>query len=277
MPDWAGDPCSIMLNALRRSPVNKNGDCGTFGERMKGMCLLVSGGEYAELPRDAEKAEYVIACDRGWQHALRMGIRPDLIVGDFDSAPIPGESGGPYSSVPRDEGGRTPSDAFKEGAAAVECSFADITVERVPTRKDDTDTMIAARRALETGYGDIVICCAFGGRLDHVMANLQTPAFLAIRGARVRLLGAETDALVYGGRTERFPRRDGWSLSVFAVSDVCEDVAISGTKYDCEKQVLRNTFPLGVSNVWTSEKAEVSVGNGIIMVMQSKLKKGEHI
>jgi thiamine pyrophosphokinase len=210
---------------------------------MKELCLLVSGGDLAPLPRDLRPA-YTIACDRGWQYARRLGLTPDLVVGDFDSAPPPD---------------------------------TDVPVERVPTRKDDTDTMLAARRAWEMGYRDMVICCAFGGRLDHALANLQTAVWLAAKGARVRLLGADTDALVFSGGEARFPRREGWSLSVFALSDACGGVTIRGTVYECENVTLTNAFPLGVSNVWASEEAVVSAESGILLVIQSKLKEGEHI
>ena len=211
---------------------------------MKGLCMIVSGGDFCPLPEELRAPDCVIACDRGYEHAARLGLAPDRIVGDFDSAPPP---------------------------------ETDVPVERLPTRKDDTDTMFAARRALDAGYREIAICCAFGGRLDHTLANLQTAAWLVARGARVRLTGADTDALAFTNGTERFPRRDGWSLSVFALSDACEGVTVRGAKFECENETLTSTFPLGVSNVWTADEAEVSATSGILLVMQSKLKEGEHI
>ena len=220
---------------------------------MKDLCIIISGGEFSPLPEDIPQPSYVIACDRGYAYAERLGIVPDLIVGDFDSAPQP---------------------------------ETDIPIELLPTRKDDTDTMRAARRAIERGYKNIAVCCAFGGRLDHTMANIQTGAWMAERGAVVRLLGTDTDAWIFGSgedlqegerREIRPARRDGWSLSVFALTDRCESVTIKGTKFECEDVTVTNAFPIGVSNVWESGEASVSVAEGILMVMQSRLKPGEHI
>lgn len=211
---------------------------------MKGQCLLVSGGAFCKIPAELRKAETVIACDRGWQYAEKLGVVPNLIVGDFDSSSLP---------------------------------ETNIPVERVPTRKDDTDTMLAAKRAMELGYTDIAICCAFGGRLDHTFANIQTAAYLVAHGAQVHLVGTDTDAFVFSEGVRHISRREGWSLSVFALSDRCEGLTIHGTKYECEDVTLTNAFPLGVSNVWEADEAEISVRSGILMVMQSKLKKGEHI
>ena len=211
---------------------------------MNGLCVIVSGGEYCELPDELRGADCVIACDRGWQYAEKLGLSPDLVVGDFDSAPPPAIG---------------------------------VPVRRVPTRKDDTDTMLAVRHALEQGWRDVAICCAFGGRLDHTLANLQSGAYIAAHGGRARLLGADTDARIFADGEETFPRREGWSLSVFALSDSCAGVTIRGTKYECEDAALTNAFPLGVSNVWAAEEAAVRVGRGTLLVVQSRLRKGEHI
>ncbi len=211
---------------------------------MEGTCLIVSGGDFCPLPDELRGAAFVIACDRGYVYAERLGLTPDLIVGDFDSAPPP------------------------TGAAPV---------KRFPSRKDDTDTMLAAREALAHGFADVAVCCAFGGRLDHTLANLQTAAYLAAHGARTRLLGENTEALVFAGGGARIPRREGWSLSVFALGGVCEGVTIRGTKYECENETLTGDFPLGVSNVWASEAAEIRLRRGTLLVIQSRLREGEHI
>lgn len=211
---------------------------------MGGRCLIISGGDYCDASAEVAEAGFVIACDRGYLHARRMGVIPDLIVGDFDSAPVP---------------------------------ETEIPVERVPSRKDDTDTMLAARHAVEQGCREAVIACCFGGRLDHTLANLQTAAFLAGHGMTVRLTGADTEGTVFPPGTMRFPVREGRSLSVFALSDRCEGVTIRGTKYDVKDVTMTNARPLGVSNLWAAPEAEVSVRKGILLVLQSGLKKGEHI
>lgn len=210
---------------------------------MEELCLIVSGGEECPLPEELRAARYVIACDRGYAYAARYGLKPDLVIGDFDSAAPP----------------------------------ADVPVERAPTRKDDTDTMLAVRRALKEGYREIAIVCAFGGRFDHALANLQAGAFVVAHGGRARLYGADTEALVFSGGCETLPRRDGRSLSLFALSDRCAGVSVRGTKFVCEDAEITNAFPVGVSNVWEAETAEIECKSGILAVIQSKLKRGEHI
>ena len=65
---------------------------------MRELCLIVSGGELCPLPEALRAAQYVIACDRGYAYAAQWGIKPDLVIGDFDSAAPP--TGVPIERVP---------------------------------------------------------------------------------------------------------------------------------------------------------------------------------
>ena len=235
-------------------------------------CLIITGGEGVPLPeelRNTLEGSYVIACDSGYKNARNAGITPDLIIGDFDSAPLPDTK---------------------------------IPLRQYPTRKDDTDTMLAARHALELGYGDITIACGLGGRMDHAFANIQTGAFIVSSGGRARMIGKDTELYFFGRALERQEEREdaspdhgadealqkeilripwhkGYSLSVFSLSDHSEGVSIRGTKYEVTGALITNTYPIGTSNVWSSSNtgAEISVRSGILLVILSRLTPGEHI
>ena len=53
----------------------------------KKKCLIISGGEYDTAGIMDVRLSYdlIIACDRGYAYAGKMGIRPDVLVSDFDS------------------------------------------------------------------------------------------------------------------------------------------------------------------------------------------------
>ena len=204
---------------------------------MKGLCAIISGGEYSPMD-DIKAAEYIIACDRGYSYAKRSGIVPDLLLGDFDS----------YT-------GKLP-----EGAA----------VERLPREKDDTDTMHAVRRALELGFTRISLYCALGGRLDHMLANLQTASYAAERGVPVQLFSRGCEAYIFSGGSVRIPARAGCSLSVLSLSDRCTGVSITGVKYPVEHATITNRFPIGTSNEWRGE-ARISLESGIMAVLLCRM------
>ncbi len=201
---------------------------------MKKTCVIISGGEYSPIC-DVPEGSFVIACDKGVEYALKSGIKPDFIIGDFDS----------YS-------GRLPED---------------IEIVRLPVEKDDTDTMAAMRYAVENGYNDICIYCALGGRLDHLYANLQTCAFGVKNNAFCKIVSSECVIYFISDSALRLEKKENASLSVFSVTDTCKNVTVSGTKYKANGIDLENTFPIGASNCFESDFAEISVGEGILAVM----------
>ncbi len=205
---------------------------------MKSTCLIISGGDFSPLPQPDEDT-FVIACDRGYTYALRCGIVPDLIVSDFDSY----------------EGPVDPT----------------VPLRRLPTEKDDTDTMSAIRAAIAQGCTEGMLCCALGGRLDHTLANLQSLLFAAEHGLTLRIQNPDTEIRVLRNGTLRLERRDGFSLSVFSLSERCHGVDLSGVKYPLEHAAITNGFPIGVSNEWAEEEAVLTVREGTLLIIMSRL------
>ena len=206
---------------------------------MSKKCLIISGGEFHPISVPQSDV-FIIACDRGYDYAVRCGITPDLVVSDFDS-----------------------------GSLSV---AEEIPVERFRSEKDDTDTMIAIRYACDHGFDEAKIVCALGGRLDHLLANLQSAVFAQKRGLQVRISCPDTEICTLMNGQIALPRKDGWSLSVFAANDCCRGICIHGAKYELSNVELTNAFPLGVSNEWACEEVSVCVKEGILLIVESKLQ-----
>lgn len=208
--------------------------------RATDICAIFAGGPENGTPCLPVPAEaYMLCADSGLRLCQRLGLRPDLVLGDFDS----------LGSVPE--------------------SLPHMTV---PVEKDDTDTLLAARVALGKGFRDIRIYGAFGGRLDHTLANIQTLEFLLEHGAEGVLVSSDNYAVLQKGGTARsYPRIGGFSFSVFALSEQCSGVTITGTYYPLENGTLTRSFPLGVSNHITADSAAVSVDSGILLIVGSRL------
>ncbi len=179
-----------------------------------------------------QAGDCVLCADGGWQLARAMGVAPDFVIGDFDSSEAPGGEG----------------------------------VVRVPVEKDDTDTMLCLKRGLSMGLEDFLIVGGFGGRVDHTLANFQSLHYAARRGARAEMRDGNSWAAAVVNGAIRVPARPG-HLSVFALSDVCRGVRIRGTKYDVRDAVLTNAFPLGVSNAFAGDCAEISVREGALLAV----------
>lgn len=198
-------------------------------------CWIFGGAPFrgsVSIPDDA----YIIAADSGYNTVKELGFTPNLTLGDFDSL------------------GKKPE-------------FGEIMT--VAAEKDDTDTMLAVKTALEKGYRDISIVGAIGGRLDHTFANIQTLAYILRHGGFGRLIGENDTVELLNAGEYSYERRDGMYISLFAYG---ETVALTsrGTKYDLTDHTLDNTFPLGVSNEIISDKCSISVHKGQLLVIFSK-------
>ncbi|MBQ9686851.1 MAG: thiamine diphosphokinase [Oscillospiraceae bacterium] len=201
-------------------------------------CVIVAGGDYAPIA-PLEAGDFILACDRGYVHTQREGLTPDLLMGDFDSY---------------------------DGALP-----EDVPVERFPVEKDDTDTMLAIRWAAAHGFEAVRICCGFGGRFDHTLANIQSLHFAVRAGMEAAMDDERTTVRVLLPGEYRVPCHEGWTLSVFALTDRCENLRIHGTKYEAEGVTLTNAFPLGVSNAFRGD-ARLAFDSGVLCLVCARLE-----
>ena len=201
-------------------------------------CYIVAAAELAPERLRPEPGDLLIAADAGLLHLERLGLAPDLALGDFDSL-------GYVPEAPQ--------------------------VEVCPVRKDDTDTMIAVRYAVDHGFKSVDLRCALGGRLDHLLANLQSAVFAAEHGLEAEISDSRTFISTMTPGVRRLPRKEGWSLSLFSITDHCVGLSIRGVKYPLDKALITNAFPIGVSNAWKDDEAEIEFEKGILFIVQSKL------
>lgn len=196
-------------------------------------CVIIAGGDYAPIGR-LEDGDFVLACDRGCSYALREGIVPDLILGDFDS--WQGE--------------------LPEG----------VPVLRYPVEKDDTDTMLAVRWAAEQGFDAVRLLCAFGGRLDHLLSNVQTLQYAALLGMEAEAEDENTLLRVLRPGRYKLPYRGARSLSLLALTETVGGLTVRGAKYEVENATLRRPTTLGQSNAFVTD-VELSFESGLLAVV----------
>ena len=162
------------------------------------------------------EGSFLIACDAGYRNARALEVAPDLVVGDFDSAPRP------------------------QGKNLVV----------LPHEKDDTDTQYAARLALERKADRVVILGGLGGtRLEHTLANLATGLWLEKRGISALLANEESEIrFLLPGRPLTLERKNWKYLSLFPLEGEMTGVDLEGAYYPLKDARLTGEYPLGVSN-----------------------------
>ena len=212
-----------------------------FGKR----CVIVAAGEihnYERAKSFLREDDFFIFCDAGLSHAGGLGVKPDVVVGDFDSCE-PGDL-----------------EWWKERCEIIQ----------LPREKDDTDTMFAVKLAVERGYCDFVLLGAMGGRFDHALGNISILLYLNGLGKKAVLI--DDYSLMQIAGKEPLLIEDSCSyFSVLTVAGNVSGVNIKNAKYLLENASLTPDFQLGISNeVLPGKVAEVSVESGRVLVVVVK-------
>ena len=205
-------------------------------------CVILSACPVSPALTDQlREDDFIIACDAGYRNCEPLGCRPDMIVGDFDTAPCPQQEGD------------------------------DIVI--LPHVKDDTDTEYAAKLAAEKGFAEVLLLGGLGGRrLEHTLANLCTGLGLERRGVRATLQDERSRiTYVMPGESRRYPKQQYFYLSVFPLEGKAQGVWEQGSYYTLEDACLTASYPLGVSNEYAegSDCITISTREGALVVVET--------
>lgn len=211
--------------------------------------LIVTGGTIEE-PFAADyvknnEFELVIAADSGIEFFYRHGWRPDILVGDFDSA--------------------------DEKITAHYRLKKEIEIREFQPEKDDTDTEIAVKLAIERGAQEVHLLGASGSRLDHTMANIallglcmeqKIPAYLVNERNRIRLVREET--------VLKKAQQYGEYVSLLPFAGEVRGLTLAGFKYPVSDFTMETFRSRGISNEITGEEAVISMKSGTLLVVEAK-------
>lgn len=197
-------------------------------------CYIFGALPCNNIKLNIDDSDYVIAADAGLYNLKKLGITPNLIVGDFDS---------------------------------LEYTPDGDNVIKHPVMKNETDTILAIDIAINKGYRKFIIYGGIGGRLDHTYANIQTAAYVAENGGIAVFTSNEISFTVIKNNYIEFNEGSNGILSVFAHKEIAEGVTETGLLYELENATLSPDYPLGVSNEFTKKNARISVENGALCIM----------
>jgi thiamine pyrophosphokinase len=213
------------------------------------VAAAASHGSPALVASLAETHDLVIAVDGGGALCAQAGITPSVIVGDFDSI----------------------------DAAALELLRAGGTeLDSFPADKDQTDLELALTEARARGATAVTVTAATGLRLDHTLASLAALAGAADLRPEVAEPTLSAWVLHPSGRHRLSIRGRGATLSLVAWGATCI-VSASGLKWSLEGDTLSPESALGVSNVITSDSADLVVHEGTLLVMAPQMPSGVRV
>lgn len=210
---------------------------------MSGICYIVGAGDNYGIDFKPKTEDLVIAADGGYAELLKAKIRPDLVIGDFDS----------LGYVPAEQ-----------------------QLIKLPTEKDDTDLWTAVEHGVAKGYDCFFLYGCTGGRVDHTLANIQIAASLAQRGKRCLIFDKTQIITAICNETLNFEASYAGYLTVLSYTDCCEGVTLKGLKYELTDAVMTNSHPLGVSNEFLGIPSSITVGCGTAILVYSRKSLQTH-
>lgn len=197
------------------------------------------------------------AADGGLSFYVSEKICPDFWIGDADS--------------------------FNKGQGIpdeIKTLFPGLVTEPCSPVKDDSDMWLGTEKLAEEGAEEIYIFGGLGGeRLEHTIANIQLMYGFAKRGIRIVLIGEDTSLFVLCATKDTPPGRDLSSVrfdkteegyvSVFAIGGEAE-VSIKGLFYEFDG-IISPERPRGLSNEFSGKDGEISVRDGAVTVIRTKI------
>lgn len=205
---------------------------------MNRRCVIVGGAaieDYKAIQKHLFNSDFYIFCDSGLSHMSALGVKPDLIVGDFDSHSNP-----------------------------------HLNVETIvlPCEKDDTDTFYAVKEAIKRGFSEFLLIGVVGKRFDHSLGNVSILYYLDSLGMQGMILDDYSHMQIVS--CEPVYVEESYAFfSLLNISGKAEGISIENAKYPLENAKITCEYQYGVSNeVLPGKTSKITVKNGKLLLIK---------
>ena len=199
-----------------------------------------------ELP-DIEKArallkvdDYIICADGGTRHALALGLKPNLIVGDLNSV------------------------------TDVELKIASAKIVQYPRNKNETDLELALNHALVKKPSSILIIAALGNRLDQTLGNISLLSDPRLSTLDCQLDDGAEEVFLCRGQSKVEGRR-GDIVSLIPWNGAVKGISTHGLRWSLNNESLFPNKTRGISNEMLDEIAEVNIEFGLLLIIHRRV------
>jgi len=201
-------------------------------------CVIVGGADIKEVEKIRSYLrddDCFIFCDSGLKHMEGLNVKPDLIVGDFDSHENPG-----------------------------------LNVETIvlPCEKDDTDSFFAAKQGLKRGFDEFLLIGVIGQRIDHTLANISILLMLDKEHKKAKAVDDYSELEIVSDKTVCVEDKYAY-FSLLNITGTARNITIKGAKYPLNDGEINVDYQYGVSNeVLPGKTAEITVGEGKLLLVK---------
>ena len=201
-------------------------------------CVIIGGADinnYALIREKLNKDDFFIFCDSGLKHLEKLCVKPNLIVGDFDSYENPN---------------------------------LDIETIILPCEKDDTDTVYAVKEAVKRDFDEFLLIGVIGARLDHTLGNVSILLYLDSINKNVYIIDDYSEMEIVSDKPV-FISDEYAYFSLLNISGYAKGITITDAKYPLENAEITTEYQYAVSNeVLPGKIAKVTVKNGKLLLIK---------
>lgn len=203
-------------------------------------CVIIGSGDCSIdfLKSNIKEDDYIICADGGYNYALSADLSPDLLIGDFDS----------IDKIP---------------------DFNNII--KLPIEKDITDCEAAFLEGKKIGFTSFVVFGGTGGRFEHTYANISVMANAVKQGLDFTIVDEKHIFNCVYNSLIKIPFKKNTQISVFAFGGNAYNVTERGFHYSLDNATLKPFEPLGISNDIVSDYGVISVEDGSLLVIETKM------
>lgn len=210
------------------------------------IAIILSGViEDYEYHKDIISNYDIVICgDGGANHAYKMNIIPNYILGDLDSI----------------------NTEVKDYYETKNVEFM-----KFPVKKDKTDAEICIDYAHTLKATEIVLLGALGGRMDHAMANVNLLYYILKKDIKGSILN-ETDSIYISNSELTIRGNIGDNISLIPLYGDVVGVTLEKLEYPLNNFTIKKGSSIGISNRMVDNDCKISLKNGYLLICKSKDK-----
>ena len=208
--------------------------------------LIITGGnsniEFTKEYFLKYSFDLIIAVDKGLEIIDKLNIKPNYIIGDFDSIN---------------------KDILKK------YENSESKIIKLNPIKDLTDTHEGINLAIKDGATDIKILGGIGSRLDHTIANIHILKEALDKNINCEIVNENNIIKLINKNTTLKKDNNFKYISLIPLTTKVTGVTLKGFKYEIENIDLEIGKSLGISNEQIKDVANIELKDGILILIQS--------
>ena len=210
--------------------------------------LIVTGGKinksFLKKHLKENEYDYIIASDKGLEVLDKCAVKPNQIIGDFDS--------------------------LDKKVLNKYNRYKDIEIIKLNPIKDYTDTDEALKHAIEIKSTSITILGAIGSRVDHLIANINILKKALDKNISCTILNEKNKIFLINKNTTIKKEKKYPFISLIPLTTLVTGITLRGFKYSLENDIISIGQSIGISNEQLKDEAEIKIKDGILIIIKSR-------